>query len=60
MTETKSIRREISDIFGILIEKGKWDSTFEEFARENRLNNLTTRKILVVILKRLEEMENDK
>ena len=56
----KPIRRQISDLFGILIGKDEWDSTFAEFDKENRLNNKNVAKILLVILKRLEELENEK
>ena len=54
----KSIRRQISDLFGILIGPNEWDSTFADFDRENRMNNKNIAKILLVILKRLEELEN--
>jgi len=54
---SKPIRRQISEIFGILIGEGEWDAVFKQFDAENRLNNKNIAKILLVILKRLEENE---
>ena len=56
MTMTK-IRRQVSDVFGILIEN--WDSDFARLDKENRLNSKATNKLLLVILKRLEELEEN-
>jgi len=49
------IRRQVSDVFGVLIES--WDSDFDRLDRENRLNSKAVNKLLLVILKRLEEIE---
>ena len=54
---SEPIRRQISEIFGILIGEGEWDAVFKQFDAENRLNNKNIAKILLVILKRLEENE---
>ena len=51
------IKRQASDVFGILIED--WDLDFARLDRENRLNTKATNKLLLVILKRLEELENE-
>ena len=51
------IKRQVSDVFGILIEN--WDSDFARLDRENRLNSKATHKVLLVILKRLEELESN-
>jgi len=56
----KLIRRQIGDIFGVVIGEGEWDEFFDSFDRESRFNTKTIKKILVVILKRLEELENGK
>lgn len=53
-----SIKRQVSEILGILIDN--WDEDFKQLDAENRLNTKTQNKILLVILKRLEEMENAK
>ena len=58
--KSESIRRQISNIFGVLIEENEWDSIFKQFDAENRLNDKNIIKILLVILKRLEELENEK
>ena len=55
----KSIRRQVGDIFGIIIGEDEWDLMFAEFDKENRLNNKNIAKILLLILKRLEEIEKD-
>ena len=49
------IRRQVSDVFGVLIED--WDSDFDRLNKENRLNSKAVNKLLLVILKRLEEIE---
>ena len=54
---SEPIRRQISEIFGVLIGEGEWDEVFKQFDAENRLNNKNIAKILLVILKRLEENE---
>ena len=51
------IRRQVSDVFGVLIES--WDSDFDRLDRENRLNSKAVNKLLLVILKRLEELEEN-
>ena len=51
------IRRQVSDVFGILIED--WDSDFDRLNKENRLNSKAVNKLLLVILKRLEELEEN-
>ena len=53
----KQIRRQVGEIFGVLITKDEWDSSFEQLDRENRLNSKNINKVLLLILKRLEEME---
>ena len=53
--ETKSIKRQVSEVFGILIDN--WEEDFANLDKENRLNNKAMHKILLVILKRLEEIE---
>ncbi len=55
----KSIRRQIGDIFGVLIPKNGWESIFAELDKENRLNNKSIKEVLLVILKRLEELEHE-
>lgn len=55
----ESIRRQVSDIFGILIGPDEWDSVFADFDRENRLNSKNMAKVILVILKRLEEIEKN-
>ena len=52
-----SIRRQIGEIFGVLIPKDGWESVFADLDRENRLNNKSIKEVLLVILKRLEENE---
>lgn len=54
-----SIRRQVSDTVGISILPDEWDSTFDKLDKENRLNAKAVNKILLVILKRLEEMEKN-
>ena len=56
----KNIRREISQILGVSIQLNEWESVFDLLDRENRLNSKMIHKILLVILKRLEELENEK
>ena len=51
------IKKQASEVFGILIEN--WDSDFSRLDRENRLNSKAVNKLLLVILKRLEELENE-
>ena len=57
MKESKPIRRQIGDIFGVVIGEDEWDETFDIFDKQNNLNTKTIKKILLVILKRLEENE---
>jgi len=54
--KSEPIKRQVSNIFGILIQN--WDQDFKQFDAENRLNNKAINKILLVILKRLEELES--
>ena len=56
--KSDSIKRQVGEVFGILIDN--WDADFKQFDAENRLNSKNTAKILLVILKRLEELENEK
>ena len=58
MNEKKPIRREIGDIFGVVIVEDEWNETFDIFDKQNNLNTKTIKKILLVILKRLEELED--
>jgi hypothetical protein len=51
------IKKQISNVFGILIDN--WEDDFKQFDAENRLNNKAVNKILLVILKRLEELEKN-
>ena len=55
----KTIRQEIGNIFGILIGAEEWDETFALLNAENRLNNKNIAKVLLVILKKLEELEEN-
>lgn len=57
--DNKSIRRQVSNIVGVLIQDDGWDSVFEQLDKENRLNSKLSHKILLVILKRLEELEKN-
>ena len=52
-----SIRRQVSQVFGILIGEKEWDEVFKQFDAENRLNSKMVNKLLLIILKRLEENE---
>lgn len=54
---SQPIKRQVSEVFGILIDK--WDEDFDKLDRENRLNSKALHKILLIILKRLEELENE-
>ena len=58
--KTNSIRRQVSEVFGILIGPDEWDTVFNQLDRENRLNNKSFHKLMLIILKRLEELENGK
>ena len=53
----KTIRQEIGNIFGVLISSEEWDETFALLDTENRLNNKNIVKVLLVILKKIEELE---
>jgi len=55
--EKLAIRRQVGNIFNMVIQD--WDEDFEVFDRENRVNNKYIVKILLIILKRLEEIEED-
>ena len=55
----QSIRRQVSEVFGILIGPKEWDEVFSQLDRENRKNNKAVHRILLVILKRLEELEKN-
>ena len=60
MKQPEKIRRQVSNIFGVLIGDGEWDETFALLDRENRLNSKNMNKVLLVVLKKLEEMESAK
>ena len=53
------IRQQVSDILGVQIAKDDWDETFRLLDQENKLNSKVSHKILLVILKRLEELEEN-
>lgn len=53
------IRRQISDLFGVLISPNEWDEVFESLDRENRINNKMIVKVLLIILKWMEARENE-
>lgn len=55
-----SIRKEISDIFGFVIPEGSWDESLDALNRDGRLSFKHLYKIVIVLLKREEERENEK
>ena len=55
----KPIRREISEIVRVLIPEDKWNQTFKELEKEGRLSQRQIIQILLVVLKRLEALENE-
>ena len=54
----KSIRREISQIVGVLIPKDGWEQTFKELQGQGRISPKQLVEILLVILKKLEAQES--
>lgn len=59
MDKTKGIRSRISSVFGILIADGEWNDIFSLLERENRLNGKNINKVILEILKYLDEKENE-
>lgn len=53
------IRRQVSNLLGILIQEDEWDDVFNDLNKENRLNSKNINKLLLIIFKRLEEMEDE-
>ena len=55
----KPIRKQISEALGVSIQENEWEGVFALLDKENRLNNKNIHKILLVILKYLEEKEDE-
>lgn len=53
----KSIRKEISDIFGFVIPEGSWEESLGALDKDGRLTNKHLWKIVTVLLKREESRE---
>lgn len=53
----KPLRREISEILGVLIPEGGWDTVFKELGTAGKISPKVQTQILLVILKRLEADE---
>jgi hypothetical protein len=56
----KPIRRQVSEILGVLIPENKWKEVFKELNGAGRITQKEITEIVIVILKRLEEMEDEK
>ncbi len=54
-----SIRKEVSNIFGFAIPEG-WDEAFDSLDKDGRLTFKHLYKIVLVLLKREEDRENEK
>jgi hypothetical protein len=53
----KSIRRQVSEILGVLIGENEWDETFHELEKQGKISQRQIIDILLVVLKRLEQDE---
>ena len=51
------VRREISNLLGHTIPEDGWDATFAELEKSGRINQKQMVKMMIVVLKRLEEYE---
>lgn len=54
-TEQEPIKRQVGKVFKLVIQD--WDDDWKKFDEENWLNSKAVSKILLIILKRLEENE---
>lgn len=53
------IRKDVSDIVGYTIPEGKWDQAFKELQVDGRITNKHIFEILVLLLEREENRENE-
>jgi len=54
-----NIRKEVSAILGFGIAEGAWDKAFRDLKNEGRITNKHIIQILIALLKREEERENN-
>lgn len=53
------IRQEVSRILGYTIPEGAWDKSFKDLSKEGRITIKHVIEILIVLLKKQEERENE-
>jgi hypothetical protein len=53
----ENIRREVSQLLGMVIPPEGWDRTFRELDTKGRISNRTLLDIIVVLCKKVEQLE---
>ncbi len=60
MTTDQPIRRQVSEVLGVMIPVKGWDKTFSDLNKQGRMDFNTMMSIIVVILKNIESYETPK